>query len=66
MIYFDEAGYTGRDLRNAAQPYFTMASIKMTDDELMLSNEEDFLNKINKIFGNKIKVEIYVFDNKKI
>lgn len=34
MIYFDEAGYTGPDLRNAAQPYFTMASIKMTDDEL--------------------------------
>lgn len=34
MIYFDEAGYTGPDLRNAAQPYFTMASIKMTDVEL--------------------------------
>lgn len=35
MIYFDEAGYTGPDLTNNQQPYFTLASIRMTDDEII-------------------------------
>lgn len=35
MIYFDEAGYTGSDLTNSEQPYFTLASIRMTDDEVI-------------------------------
>lgn len=35
MIYFDEAGYTGSDLTNSEQPYFALASIRMTDDEVI-------------------------------
>ena len=35
MIYFDEAGYTGSDLTNSEQPYFALASIRMTDDEII-------------------------------
>ena len=34
MIYFDESGYTGPDLTNREQPYFTLASIRMTNDEI--------------------------------
>lgn len=34
MLYFDEAGYTGPDLTNKEQPYFALASIRMTDDEV--------------------------------
>ena len=34
MLYFDESGYTGPDLTNIEQPYFTLASIKMNDDEI--------------------------------
>ena len=34
MIYFDESGYTGPDLANSKQPYFTLVSIRMTDDEI--------------------------------
>lgn len=33
MLYFDEAGYTGPDLTNLQQPYFTLASISLTDVE---------------------------------
>lgn len=35
MIYFDEAGYTGSDLTNSEQPYFALASIRMTDDDVI-------------------------------
>ncbi len=35
MLYFDEAGYTGPDLTNKKQPYFALASIRMTDDEVV-------------------------------
>ena len=31
MLYFDESGYTGPDLTNLEQPYFTLASIRLTD-----------------------------------
>ena len=34
MLYFDEAGYTGPDLTNQDHPYFTLASIRLTDDEV--------------------------------
>lgn len=34
MLYFDESGYTGSDLRNSEQPYFTLASVRLTDDEV--------------------------------
>ena len=34
MLYFDEAGYTGPDLTNSKQPYFSLASIRMTDEEI--------------------------------
>lgn len=34
MLYFDEAGYTGPDLTNPDHPYFTLASIRLTDDEV--------------------------------
>lgn len=34
MLYFDEAGYTGADLTNEQQPYFTLASIWLNDDEI--------------------------------
>lgn len=35
MLYFDESGYTGPDLANREQPYFALASIRMTDDEIV-------------------------------
>lgn len=35
MLYFDESGYTGPDLTNIKQPYFTLASIRMTDEEIV-------------------------------
>ena len=34
MLYFDEAGYTGPDLTNSNQPYFSLASIRMTNEEI--------------------------------
>ena len=34
MLYFDESGYTGSDLVNSKQPYFSLASIRMTDEEI--------------------------------
>ena len=34
MLYFDEAGYTGPDLTNQDHPYFTLASIRLTDNEV--------------------------------
>ena len=34
MLYFDESGYTGPDLVNSKQPYFSLASIRMTDEEI--------------------------------
>ena len=34
MLYFDESGYTGPDLINSKQPYFSLASIRMTDEEI--------------------------------
>ncbi|MCQ2232885.1 MAG: DUF3800 domain-containing protein [Paludibacteraceae bacterium] len=34
MLYFDEAGYTGADLTNEKQPYFTLASVCLDDDDL--------------------------------
>jgi len=34
MLYFDESGYTGPDLINPEQPYFILASIRLTDDEV--------------------------------
>ena len=34
MIYFDESGYTGPDLTNSMQPYFVLASVKMTGDDI--------------------------------
>lgn len=34
MLYFDEAGYTEPDLTNNIQPYFALASIRMTADEI--------------------------------
>lgn len=33
-IYFDEAGYTGADLTNVPQPYFALASVRFTEEEL--------------------------------
>lgn len=34
MLYFDEAGYTGADLNNKNQPFFTLASTCLTEDEM--------------------------------
>lgn len=34
MLYFDEAGYTGPDLTNPSQPFFTLASIRISNDEI--------------------------------
>lgn len=36
VLYFDEFGYTGSDLCNHNQPYFTLASVLMSQDELKL------------------------------
>mgnify|MGYP004579793979 CR=1 FL=1 len=33
-IYFDEAGYTGSDLTNESQPYFALASVRFSEEEL--------------------------------
>lgn len=34
MLYFDEAGYTGADLTNKEQQFFTLASTNLTEDEI--------------------------------
>lgn len=34
MLYFDESGYTGADLTNEKQPYFTLASVRLEDEEI--------------------------------
>ena len=34
MLYFDESGYTGADLTNEHQPYFTLASLRLEDKEI--------------------------------
>ena len=34
MLYFDESGYTGADLTNEHQPYFTLASLRLDDKEI--------------------------------
>ena len=34
MLYFDESGYTGADLTNSSQPFFTLASIRISNDEI--------------------------------
>ena len=34
MLYFDESGYTGPDMTNKEQPFFVLASIRMSDDEI--------------------------------
>lgn len=40
MLYFDESGYTGPDLTNSKQPYFTLVSIRMTDEEIARLKED--------------------------
>lgn len=40
MLYFDEAGYTGPDLTNQDHPYFTLASIRLTDDKVEKIKED--------------------------
>ena len=40
MLYFDESGYTGPDLTNSKQPYFSLASIRMTDEEIAQIKKE--------------------------
>ena len=40
MLYFDESGYTGADLVNSKQPYFSLASIRITDEEIAQIKEE--------------------------
>lgn len=39
-IYFDEAGYTGADLTNEAQPYFALASVRFSDEELSIIRKD--------------------------
>lgn len=34
MLYFDEAGYTGAELTNEKQPYFTLSSVSLEDEEI--------------------------------
>lgn len=34
MLYFDEAGYTGADLTNKKQQFFTLASTNLLEDEI--------------------------------
>ncbi len=40
MLYFDESGYTGSDLINPEQPYFTLASVRLTEDEVAVMKEQ--------------------------
>lgn len=43
MLYFDEAGYTGADLTNKIQPFFTLASVNFTKEELeRIKNDIDY------------------------
>lgn len=54
MLYFDESGYTGPDLVNSKQPYFSLASIRMTDEEIaqikrmlvIVNGEKNFISKV--------------------
>ena len=47
--YFDEAGYTGSDLTNAEQPYFSLGSAKFTDDEILQIKNDLSLNDKNEL-----------------
>ena len=50
MLYFDEAGYTGPDLTNPDHPYFTLASIRLTDGEAEKIKEDINYEKWGKEF----------------
>lgn len=39
MLYFDEAGYTGADLTNKEQQFFTLASTNLIEDEIRYIKE---------------------------
>lgn len=39
MLYFDEAGYTGADLTNNEQQFFTLASTNLIEDEIQYIKE---------------------------
>ena len=57
MLYFDESGYTGSDLINPEQPYFTLASVRLTEDEIAVMKEENGeRNSISKVCIQIIKV----------
>jgi len=43
-LFFDEAGYTGSDLINEEQPYFCLASVRFTDEELEMIRKDIGLN----------------------
>ena len=55
-VYFDEAGFTGPNLTDESQPYFTYCGFQIEDDEL--EEAETFIDKINtdhNIQGNELK-----------
>lgn len=52
--YFDEAGYTGSDLTNVDQPFFSLGSVKYTDDEIQQIKNDLSLNDATELHFKKL------------
>lgn len=48
ILYFDESGFTGADLLCPQQPYFCLASVLFTDDELDIIKKDIGADKYGK------------------
>lgn len=54
IYYFDEAGYTGADLTNAEQPYFFLASVRFTNDEIERIKADLCIDETNEIHFKRL------------
>ena len=58
MLYFDESGYTGPDLVNSKQPYFSLASIRITDEEIAQIKKDIGYCEWEKNFISKVCIKV--------
>jgi hypothetical protein len=61
-VYFDESGYTGGDLLEKAQPYFTYSALRISNKKLQEIKE--FIYKNYKVQGEEIKGKYLVNSSK--
>ena len=53
LVYIDESGNTGHNLKDTQQPVFLLASLIIPESQWFLL-EEKFLNIVRKYFGNPL------------